>query len=317
MAPLTLTAFMAYVMPELHALTLEFMEDYRSNKEFTWIPEVFDVEDTNRILHEYGNMQRTRDWPEWTEGEDTPVTEWNLPTQTRVQLSIHQDSFQVTRHYMEYANPFEVLMPKLIDFTQDFVLGGYRAHNRKAGAIMLDVFDGDLITTPDGEAMASNNHTHDGLAGYDNFITDALDETALETAFALNAAVGLVDLYGNPIVHDYDTLYVGAGQKINAWRLINNIVRPDATNDEKNYWPSQIKRVIEIPWWRERFKAGASQWWALVDESNNPFKGLIARAPSLLPETNADVNARHIVGETVMQYFHLSWQGVILSDGTT
>lgn len=318
-SPLTLAQVIDRLMPEMHALLWEEMEGYQDDPDYNWVGKVFRTAPTSRWENEFSSQQRIKDWPMVSELEPMPIYEWDQPTDLVFELRSYGLGFKVSERWLRYGgDPYVHIMAKYQEFLSDFMQGGLRAHNKRAGEILLDAFDGNILVGSDGQPLCDDSHTHaGGVATYDNKLLKKLTASgALDDAFALSGALELADQHGNPMSINLDTLVISEQYKKAAFELLNNTYKPGATNDELNYYNGVIKNVVVCPWFKNSVKSGSQHYWFLLDSRKHSLKGLIGSIPHLLPQTNADNRSVEIDGLTEFEYLWRTWEGVVGSDGT-
>lgn len=316
--PLTYQAVRDRLLPELNQLMWEALPDYiGATGKYSWIDQIFHVNATDRLRHEFSSQESIGAWPVGTELSPYPLEEWELPQDLQVNLLPYKDSFLISDMLIKYGGPPEIhILPRLPDRVQNFVAGAMKSYNRRAGAIMLDVFAGTIMLGPDGLPIANNNHIHQGSAVvYDNLIPFQLSAAALDFAFNLNSVSDLADSHGDPLDIQFDTLLIGRPNRRNAFDIVNNTVLPGAFNDQQNYWHGAIKNIIEVPWWKNSL--GSGQWWGLLDSSQHSLTGLVAEPPTLtVREGTGGPDTIQFYGRCIFEFFFKSWEGTAWSNGS-
>lgn len=317
--PLTLAAFAARVAPELHSLAYESMNDFFApgNRNFGWVPQVFRVAPTDRLVHEFSNQEGIGEWPIGSELSPYPVHEWELPADSQFMLQMYKDSFLISDVLLKYGgDPLLHVYPKLAERTRDFILGAMKAYDLRAAQILLDAFTGGVLTCPDGLPLFSNTHVKgNDPTIYDNLITWQLSAAALDAAYRLNVNEDLTDASGHPLNPTYDTIVIGKRNRRIAYELISNTVKPAASNDERNYWNGVLDTVIECPWFAPRY--GSADYWMLMDSRQHTLSGLVAEPPSVTLSTGVGgPDQLQFYGRTIFEFFFKDFVGVIGSNGS-
>lgn len=319
MAPMTLAAFASRVAPKLNPLIWESLRDYMSpgNRDFGWIGQIFNIQATNRLIHEFSNQESAEAWQPGTELSPYPVQEWDLPTDQTFGQIIYKSSFIVSEMQLKYGDPQLHVFPKLADYLQDFSLGAMKAYNRRAGAILLDMFTGALLTCPDGQPLISNTHTKGtNPTVYDNALDLALSAAAIDAAYALNTAEDMQDATGDPLTTNFDTLVIGMRNRRIANELIKNQYKHGATNEENNYDRWSITKIVECPWFNGSL--GTQNWWMLIDSGSHWLRGLVTESPNVrIANAAGGPDQLQFYGRSIFNFFYNDFPGVIASTGAT
>ena len=306
------------LIPAGRELLLENMNmtAQRMRERLFWFLPVFGTKQTSDWTNQISSFFNARPWPEWDEQQPIPKTKWEDVDRTEVDLSEYMDSFSLTDRYLTFGDPKQALdytIPKLADFLENFVMAGLMQHTLKAANVFFDAFAGNTFTGLDGFPLCYHNHT----GGFSNLLSLDLDEAALQTAWELR--MHITDDNANVLPIMPDTLLVGPKNKINAFELVSNSVKPGAMNSEKNFWQGAIKNVVECPYFdsaQQGAPAYADDMWFLIDSGANTLRYFLNEMPRLLDRVTISPVEMTIVGRTRMAFGWHSWEGVIGSKGT-
>jgi hypothetical protein len=306
----------ALLIPAANDLLEENMRPYINQNKYNWYQGCFMVEPTSDWENSIVSTNSTRLWPEYKEGAPLNITQWGAEDESIFELSEYQEGFEVTRKYLRYGDPKTAvsrIFPKLKFRTRQFAERGLLRHSQLASVVFSDGFNGNIHKGIDGLPLFHNAHPLPGGGTYDNKSGLPLSDAALNLAF--DGMAEITDEHGVPLDISYDTLIIGPRLKPTVFQLIENSVKPGANNDERNYWPGQITKIVINPWWIERVTPGSSQYWALQDSNVHTLKGYVGEMPTFLPEPNIDPMKMSILAITSGVYGWHGWQGMYGSDG--
>lgn len=304
------------LIPAANELLENNMRKYVNQNRYNWYLKWFNVQQTSDWKQSIVSTNSTRLWPEYTEGAPLAITQWGEEDESIFELAEYQDGFEVTRRYLRYGDPktaVERIFPRLKQKTAQFAERGLLRHSQLAGLVLADVFAGAFHTGLDGLPLAHNAHPLPNGGTFDNLGSLPLSDGALDVAF--EGACEITDAENVPLDINYDTIIVGPRLKRTVFTLLENSVLPGASNDERNYWPGQITRVIVNPWWIETITPGSSNWWGLQDSNVHTQVGWVGEMPTFLDEPDVDPMKMTIIGITSGVYGWHSWQGTYFSNG--
>lgn len=137
-----------------------------------------------------------------------------------------------------------------------------RKVDKDAANVFNNAFNTTVTTGADGAAMISDSHSReDGQGTWDNKITPALDEDALEEADVLMAEQ--INGRGEQIELEPDTLVVPPALKAEALRLVKSEGRVASPNNDINVFKGLYNVVV---WKRLAASAGGSDIvWFMMD----------------------------------------------------
>jgi hypothetical protein len=304
------------LIPAANEMLENNMRPFLNRNKYNWYMGAFQVQPTGDWTNSIVSTNSTRLWPEYTEGAPLNITQWGEEDESLFDLAEYQDGFEVTRRYLKYGDAktaVERIFPRLAQKTRQFAERGLLRHSQLASLVFSDAFAGAIHTGIDGLPLFHNAHPLPGGLTYDNLSNLPLSDNALNIAWDTMSEI--VDEEGVPLDINYDTIIVGPRLERTVFQLLENSVKPGANNDERNFWPGQITRVIVNPWWVEQVTAGSSAWWALQDSNVHTLKGFVGEMPTFLDEPDIDPMKMTVLAITSGVYGWHSWQGMYGSNG--
>ncbi len=314
---LTFEQIAALLIPVAHELLQDNMRRFEFNNLYNWQFNAFNIEPTSSWENELVSMVSTRMWPEYDEQKPLPFTEWDDTDSSIFTLSEYVDSFIVHRRYLKYGEAHKAvssIFPKLKQFIPDFLRRGLLRHSQLASVVFLDAFAGNFYIALDGQALCSLTHTDPSGGTIANRVNAQLNATGLQAMWDLFPEV--VDQYDVPLGIMPDTIIVGPKNKIAAFELISNTVKPGASNSEKNFWQGAIDKVVICPWLIENVQTDASEYWFMMDSRAHTLTGYIGEQPHILDDPKLTPLQMHIIGITAGVYGWHDWRAFGGSDGS-
>jgi len=313
---LTFAQIAGNIIPAAHELLENNMRRYTNQNRYSWQYGCFDINITDNWRNEIVSMISTRLWPEYHEGGPLNITHFDDGDLSVFSLVEYQDGFPVTREYLRYGDPASVVQhvfPRLKTRMAQFMERGLLQHSNQSSKVFLDAFNGAIHTGLDGLQLCSNVHTLPDGTTFDNMGGLPLSETALEIAFTGMSEITDAEMV--PLDINYDTLIIGPKNKPVAQRILENTVVPGGTNNEKNFWPGLITKVIVCPWLINKVQAGAADFWFLQDSNIHTMKGFVGEYPTILPEPKIDPMVMNVIAVTSGVYGWHDWRGMYGSNG--
>jgi hypothetical protein len=304
------------LIPAANELLENNMRTYVDQNRYNWYQGLFNVQPTSDWENSIVSTNSTRLWPEYKEGAPLNITQWGEEDQTLFELAEYQDGFEVTRRYLKYGDAKTAvtrIFPRLQFKTRQFAERGLLRHSQLASLVLADVFNGSMHIGMDGLPLAHNAHPLPNGGTFDNKGGLPLSDGALDIAFEGSAEI--TDEQNMPLSINYDTLIIGPRLKRTAFTLLENSVKPGANNDERNYWPGQITKIVVNPFWINTITPGSQSWWGLQDSSTHTMVGWVGELPTFLPEPDIDPMKMTVLAITSGVYGWHSWQGMYFSDG--
>lgn len=199
---------------------------------------------------------------DWVETPEMEPTQYTGPVQGFKKRYVHSSwtsGVRISREAMD-DDQYNVVEK----YARGLARTALRKVDKEAARVFNNAFNTTVATGADGVAMISDSHPReDGNGNWDNKITDALDEDALEAADIL--ASEQINGRGELIELEMDTLIVPPALKAEALRLTKSEGRVAGPNNDINVFKGLYNVVV---WKRLAESAGGGDTaWFMMDSS--------------------------------------------------
>lgn len=301
------------LVPKLNENLVNSLRNKAATKTYDWMTDVCRfVPKIGQYKSSWVNRGSIEPIRQRREAQGLPQIQMPDVTRTELVTSLWGDGFPITEEYMFYADKKLELTPDLEAYTEDFAEGILKRQSMLISDVLLDAFDGSIYTYSDGKALCAEAHTF--LHGDSNLTNVFHTPFSVEGLREMRGTRLFTDDQGMPLLMNYDTLLVGVGLEDQAQEIMRTQSVPYSQENTINV-DNDRYRIVVVPWLDDTFKAGASEWYFLMDSNQHTIEMHITRNPII--QFREVINGRDMGVERLAD-FNIGWENpraIVGSDG--